>query len=262
MAAGVSDRGLRHGRNEDALVLRRLGSLENATTRVLAVVCDGVSSSPRPDDAAVAAAQTGADVMVAALRAGKTPEAATREAVGAAGDAVTALANGSETGSAPACTYVSALVAGDCVTLGWVGDSRVYWLPGPQEALSSPAQLTEDDSWLAQVLASGTLTSAEAAADGRAHAITGWLGADATTTGPHVSVFRPGGPGVIVVCTDGLWNYLGHPHELAATLPLNAAEAPLDAARHLVDVALESGGHDNVTVAVLPFTTEKAGGNE
>ncbi|MBM0238056.1 hypothetical protein JNW88_14490, partial [Micromonospora sp. ATA32] len=47
----------------------------------------------------------------------------------------------------PSCTYVSAIVAGDAVTVSWIGDSRAYWL-GLDEAL-----LTLDDSLRARVAA-------------------------------------------------------------------------------------------------------------
>src|SRR5262249_49503877 len=47
--AGVTDRGLRHLRNEDAMALAT-AELGNGPA-ALAVVCDGVSSSRRPDEA-------------------------------------------------------------------------------------------------------------------------------------------------------------------------------------------------------------------
>ncbi|MCZ9339475.1 serine/threonine-protein phosphatase, partial [Streptomyces sp. TRM76130] len=67
------------------------------------------------------------------------------------------------------------------------------------------ARLTEDDSWAAQMVAAGLMTEAEAYADERAHAITGWLGADAYELEPHTASYKPDRPGVVVVCTDGLW---------------------------------------------------------
>ncbi|MGH3780570.1 MAG: PP2C family protein-serine/threonine phosphatase [Pseudonocardiaceae bacterium] len=275
VAAGVSDRGRRHHRNEDALALRDVGgglhtaSGSAARGAVLAIVCDGVSSSARPDEASETAAEVAAEALVAALRAEQCPAAATRAAIHAAGNAVAELAgcgaahsawNGSGLVSrgAPACTFVSAIVSGNAVTVGWVGDSRAYWIPqthdgfAPTHEGSVPTRLTSDDSWLAQVLAAGTLSPAQAAADRRAHAITAWLGEDAGQVDPHVVTIEPDGPGVVVVCTDWLWNYLDTVDELAAALPAQALEAPLDAARQLVEIALHSGGHDNVTVAVLP----------
>ncbi|MDQ2882197.1 MAG: serine/threonine-protein phosphatase [Actinomycetota bacterium] len=274
VAAGVSDRGRRHHRNEDALALRDVGGLRTAPRSaargaVLAIVCDGVSSSARPDEASETAAEVAAESLVTALRAEGCPAAATRAAIHAAGCAVAELADGGPAHSgwagsdrasrgAPACTFVSAIVSDNAVTVGWVGDSRAYWIPqthggsAPTHGGSVPTRLTNDDSWLAQVIAAGTLSPAQAAADRRAHAITAWLGEDAGQVDPHIVTIEPDGPGVVVVCTDGLWNYLDTVDELAAALPAQALEAPLDAARRLVEIALHSGGHDNVTVAVLP----------
>ena len=41
----------------------------------------------------------------------------------------------------------------------------------------------------------------------QAHVITRWLGADVAEPRPHVARFEPPGPGVVLVCSDGLWNY-------------------------------------------------------
>jgi serine/threonine protein phosphatase PrpC len=259
VAAGVSDRGRRHHRNEDALALRDVGDGLRATPgpaqrgMAVAIICDGVSSSARPDEASEAAAEVAADALVAALRAEDNPAAATREAIHAADKAVAELADCDGAG-APACTFVSVVVSGNAVTVGWVGDSRAYWIPQADTG-SAPSRLTNDDSWLAQVLSAGTMSPAQAAADRRAHAITAWLGEDADQVDPHIVTVEPEGPGVIVVCSDGLWNYLDTVEELAAALPAQAVQAPLDAARRLVEIALHCGGHDNVTVAVLPFVS-------
>ena len=116
--------------------------------------------------------------------------------------------------NAPACTLVGAVVAGGLLIVGWVGDSRAYWVPDDRTA--PPARLTEDDSWAAQMVAAGLMNEAEAYADERAHAITGWLGADAYELEPHTASFKPDRPGVVVVCTDGLWNYAEAAEEMAA----------------------------------------------
>ena len=255
VAAGVSDRGRRHHRNEDALALRDLGPNGAA----VAIVCDGVSCSARPDEASETAAEVAAESLMTALHTHSTPIAATRQAIHAAGEAVAALAGSGGTGGrAPACTLVSAIVTDDTVTIGWIGDSRAYWIPSAH-ASSAPTRLTSDDSWLAQVVQGGTLSPTQAAADRRAHAITAWLGEDAEQVDPHIITLEPDGPGVVVICTDGLWNYLDTVEEFAAAVPVEALQDPLDAARQLVQVALHCGGRDNVTVAVLPFASDLAG---
>ena len=93
------------------------------------------------------------------------------------------------------------------ITVGWVGDSRAYWLP-PDGA---GRQLTEDDSWAAEMVAAGVLTRAPPMRDpqrarhhplarrGRAH------------RSRACARSRPTAPGVLLLCSDGLWNYLPEP---------------------------------------------------
>jgi serine/threonine protein phosphatase PrpC len=247
-AAGVSDRGKRHSRNEDAM------ALTGTRDGVAAVVCDGVSSSSRPEDASRIAADTGAAALAELRDAGADAESATRTAVARAAEAVAGLAGRSgettqPTAEPPSCTYVSVLTHGGSVTVGWIGDSRAYWLP----AEGAGERLTDDDSWAGQMVALGALTEEEAERHPNAHVITAWLGADADEMEPHVRTIGPDGPGVVLVCSDGLWNYYPEPAALAAAAP-DAAAKPLDAARTLTRLALEAGGRDNITVVIIPFT--------
>ncbi|MGP3637733.1 protein phosphatase 2C domain-containing protein [Streptomyces sp. 24-1644] len=263
--AAVSDRGLRHHRNEDAFAVSST-ALPDGSPAVVAIVCDGVSSASRPDEASAAAASAANEALLESLPRGTHPQQAMHEAIIAASEAVNALAE--EPGlamehdqhrhqNAPACTLVGAIMAGGLLVIGWVGDSRVYWVP--DDRATAPARLTEDDSWAAQMVSAGLMNEAEAYADERAHAITGWLGADAYELEPHTASFKPDRPGLVVVCTDGLWNYAESAAEMAAAVPVDAHERPLHGAQVLVGHALDGGGHDNVTVALLPFVVTPQG---
>ncbi|CAL9423928.1 hypothetical protein SUDANB58_01906 [Streptomyces sp. enrichment culture] len=261
--AAVSDRGLRHHRNEDAFAVGHT-ALPDGSPAAVAIVCDGVSSATRPDDASLAASRAAGESLLAALPRGTHPQQAMHDAIVAASRAVDSLANEPATArehaphhNAPACTLVGAVVTGGLLVVGWVGDSRVYWVPADRSAPA--ARLTEDDSWAAQMVAAGLMGEAEAYADERAHAITGWLGADSYELEPHTASFKPDRPGVVVVCTDGLWNYAESAEEMARVVPPDAAVNPLHSARVLVGHALDGGGHDNVTVAVVPFPVPPQG---
>ncbi|MFF9910333.1 PP2C family serine/threonine-protein phosphatase [Streptomyces sp. NPDC013457] len=264
--AAVSDRGLRHHRNEDAFAVSAT-ALPDGSLASLAIVCDGVSSATRPDEASAAAARAAGQSLLIALPRGTHPQQAMHEAIVAASEAVNSLAeepgpDGMEHDqhrhqNAPACTIVGAVVADGLLIVGWVGDSRAYWVP--DDRTSPPARLTQDDSWAAQMVATGLMNEAEAYADARAHAITGWLGADAYELEPHTAAFKPDRPGVVVVCTDGLWNYAEAADEMARVVPADAAGRPLHGAQVLVGHALDGGGHDNVTVALLPFALSPQG---
>ncbi|MFF7363074.1 protein phosphatase 2C domain-containing protein [Streptomyces sp. NPDC008125] len=263
--AAVSDRGLRHHRNEDSFAVSTT-ALPDGSPAVVAIVCDGVSSAHRPDEASAAAAYAADASLLESLPRGTHPQQAMHDAIVAASRAVNALAEEQEGATehdphrhqnAPACTLVGAIVAAGLLIVGWVGDSRVYWVPADRGL--QPARLTEDDSWAAQMVAAGLMSEEQAYADERAHAITGWLGADAYELDPHTAAFKPDQPGTVVVCTDGLWNYAESAEEMAAALPRDAGERPLHGARVLVGHALDGGGHDNVTVALLPFAVPPAG---
>ncbi|MER7723318.1 protein phosphatase 2C domain-containing protein [Streptomyces sp. NPDC096323] len=263
--AAVSDRGLRHHRNEDSFAVSTT-ALPDGSPAVVAIVCDGVSSASRPDEASAAAAYAANEALLESLPRGTHPQQAMHEAIVAAAESVNLLASDAGQAqeqdphrhqNAPACTLVGAIMVSGLLVVGWVGDSRVYWVP--EDRAGAPARLTEDDSWAAQMVAAGLMNEAEAYADERAHAITGWLGADAYELEPHTASFKPDRPGLVVVCTDGLWNYAESASEMAAAVPEDAYERPLHGAQVLVGHALDGGGHDNVTVALVPFAVPPQG---
>nr|WP_239067528.1 protein phosphatase 2C domain-containing protein [Actinomadura bangladeshensis] len=238
VGAAVSDRGLRRKRNEDAVAIAEL------PRGTCAVVCDGVATAPGSAEGARRAADAALAVLTGRVSVGMDPRAATRAGVERAAEVVAELARGPD--ASPACTFVSAIVDPAGVTVGWVGDSRAYWLSEAGSRL-----LTRDDSWAASMVEQGAMAAEDAWTDPRAHMITAWLGADAGPVEPHVAAFRPVVPGLVVLCSDGLWNDLPEADDLAA-VALGGAGGPIGAARRLLRAALDAGGRDNVTAAVIP----------
>ncbi len=237
--AAVTDRGKRHHRNEDAFAM--------AVTddgRVVAVVCDGVSTTVDPD----AASQAAADAALAVLVADPGAAGALPAAYAAARDAVLALAWVPDPRlGAPSCTFLAAVVDGAQVELATLGDCRSMWLPAEGE----PETLTTDDSWAAEVIGAGTMTAEEAYADRRAHVITRWLGADADPSwDARLSSFTAPGRGRLLLCSDGLWNYAETAADVAAAAAGDRTDL-LPTARRLVDFANVAGGSDNITVVLV-----------
>jgi serine/threonine protein phosphatase PrpC len=215
----------------------------------MAVVCDGVSTSDRPDEASLVAADLAADVLARELRAGHDEDAALLAAARAAGIAVSKLAGPS--GNPPAATYVSAVVTSVAVTTCWLGDSRAYWLPA--DPGTDPQVLTSDDSVAQALVAAGLESPAEALASRHGHVVTRWLGADADPGEPHLARFEPDGPGVLLLCTDGLWNDQPDAAALAGlAMPRALTDLPA-AAADLLAYALGAGGHDNITIVLAWF---------
>jgi serine/threonine protein phosphatase PrpC len=204
-----------------------------------------VSSSPLPDEASLAAAQAAVRVLLTSARRGDDPAEAS---VAAVRSAHRALARLGSPGQAPSATYVSAVLGADAVTLCWLGDSRAYWL-----ADSGAQRLTADDSLAQELVATGLLAEEEAMASPQAHVITRWLGADLAEPRPHVTRFEPPGAGAVLICSDGLWNYLPEAADLAGLALPAALTDPLGAASALVKFALDAGGADNITAVLAPF---------
>lgn len=140
-----------------------------------------------------------------------------------------------------ATTLVAAVIRDQELIVAHVGDSRAY--------LARAGRfwpLTRDHSWVAEMVARGALTPAEAANHPYRHVIS-------RSVGPHPDVqvdvrrMRLFAGDTLVLCTDGLSD-LVTPAEIgwaAATLP------PHQATHTLVDWANQRGGRDNISALVV-----------
>jgi serine/threonine protein phosphatase PrpC len=243
--AAVSDRGLKHSRNED-----RFG-IHVESGGYACVVCDGVSASRESELASSAVAEKVSETLASALKSGAISDAETimRRAIAAGEATLVAHPARDADDNPPSTTVVAALVADGHATVGWVGDSRAYFI-GPDGA----RQLTSDHSWMNSVVSAGEMTAEEAEKAPQAHAITRWLGADAgDNSAADTAHFPISEPGVLLLCTDGLWNYAAAPEAMASVVhdaDGHGGDA-LEAARHLIEFAIAQGGQDNVTAIVL-----------
>jgi serine/threonine protein phosphatase PrpC len=256
--AAVCDKGIVHRRNEDAVAVGATG------TPLIADVCDGVTNATDSDIVSLAAARAARDVLQnAPVETGDTVEhwrvqhnaaaaAAQDAAMNAAQDAHLARAE-----NPPSCTYVAAIADGATLAAAWIGDSRAYWFGDDGAA----TQLSVDDSWATAEIERG-VDRATAEADPRAHSITRWLGPDSPGGDPGFTTLTAPGPGWLVVCSDGLWNYCSEAPQLRDLVAQNLAASgndPMKTADALVAWANTQGGHDNITVALArAFAPEPA----
>jgi len=145
---------------------------------------------------------------------------------------------------------VAAFVHRRRLTVGWLGDSRAYWVTEAGDA----ELCTADHSWLNEALARGSVPVDEAMESPFAHALTKCLGPLEANIGsggvdPEVRSRPLAGPGHLVLCTDGLWNYFPSPEQVAELVRARGGGASA-IARFLVCRALAEGGGDNVSVVV------------
>jgi len=221
------------------------------------VVCDGVSTSHQAHVAAQVAAESALASLVASVQGGEDDmEEAMRQAVVRAQGAVATIPYRAGAKDPPSSTLVAAVVQSHCATIGWVGDSRAYMV-----CESGTWQLSRDDTWVADQVAQGLLSESEAAGDPNGHVLTRWLGED-WRDGQAASVltFRVEEAGYLVLCSDGLWNYLPTEAHLGAAVAELDEATPLAMAAQLTELARRAGGHDNITVAVAAVLIPGRGG--
>lgn len=133
---------------------------------------------------------------------------------------------------------------GDTGYIGHVGDSRAYlYRAGQLRAL------TRDHSLVATLVEEGEITEEEARVHPQRNVILKALGIEARVEVDVISVKIETGD-LFLLATDGLTGLLT---DGAIAGVLAAGPEPVAAARRLVDLALEAGGHDNISVVLVSF---------
>jgi serine/threonine protein phosphatase PrpC len=146
-------------------------------------------------------------------------------------------------------TIVGLLVNGGRVSIGHVGDSRLYLLSN-----GHIEQLTQDDSWAATILTQDpTLGPADIARHPMRNVLTNVLGAREQVD-IHLSERDLTGGERLVLSSDGLHGVLSAD---AIKQILDKEPDVEKAARALVQTALERGSRDNVTALVVRYDADK-----
>ncbi|HXF67204.1 MAG TPA: Stp1/IreP family PP2C-type Ser/Thr phosphatase [Burkholderiales bacterium] len=140
-------------------------------------------------------------------------------------------------------TLVVALWHDNQVSVGHVGDSRLYRLR--QGVLE---QITRDHSLLQEQIDSGMITKEQARYSQNKNLVTRAVGIDPEVeTEIHTYPVQPGD--VYLMCSDGLSDMVTD-EDIQLTLAALAANLPL-AAQQLVQQANDNGGRDNISVILV-----------
>jgi len=247
----ISDRGLTRERNED-----RCGAFTPDDAQVLHergqlfVVADGMGGHAAGDVAAELTVQT----LPASYYDGEWsgPGESLRAAFVATNAAISERAARDLGRQGMGAAAVAAAVLGGRAVLAHLGDCRAYLLRAGQVE-----RLTSDHSWVEERVASGRITTEEARIHPYRNVLTRALGAEIDaepTVNEHE--FRAGD--TLLLCSDGLWGVVEE-DELAAML--SQLPDAKSIARALVDLALERGGPDNISVIVVRALAEAAAGS-
>lgn len=227
--SGKSHVGLKRKVNEDSILML-------ADQQIFAV-SDGMGGHAAGDVASAAVVDA-----IALLPPGLEPAdkmQAVRQALAGANDKVHALAVERRT-TIGATVVVLVLADGHWLAL-WAGDSRLYRLRAGQIEM-----LTSDHSVVAELVLSGRMSWDEAELHPQSNQITRAVGVEPELQLQKVHGELQSGDRYLL-CSDGLSKYAGF-----ETLRRILAVAPIETlAEQLIQLALDGGGADNVSVIAV-----------
>jgi serine/threonine protein phosphatase PrpC len=234
LTTALTDVGRIRAANEDAFVV-------DDDAHMLAVA-DGMGGHQAGEVASATA--------IAALQSRLKEGRAIDEAIVDANTAIVERASGDPGLRGMGTTLTAAVFDDDHVlVIGHVGDSRAYLLrDGGFE------QLTVDHSVVAELIAAGQLTEAEAEIDPRRAMVTRALGIDVDVDVDVINVNLAVGDRLLF-CSDGLTTMV---RDDAIADVLRTETDRTRAAQELVEAANSAGGADNITVVLVDVVDDDA----
>lgn len=150
-------------------------------------------------------------------------------------------------------TVVALLSKGAEYKVGWVGDSRAYlWRPTEQ----SFSQISKDHSYVQTLFDAGSITREEMDKHPQKNVITQCLGAnelDVVTPDIIQGQWLKGDK--VLLCSDGLTDLVSD-SEIKTVFRKMHNKDNQEIVDHLVELSLEKGGVDNITIEVISAPTE------
>ncbi len=164
-----------------------------------------------------------------------------RTAINEAQKAVMQAAPGSGT------TLTAALILGQQMTIGHVGDSRAYVI----HPYGNGESLTRDHSLVKRLEELGQISSEEAAIHPQRNVLYRALG-QGEALEPDIFTAPFPQPGYLLLCSDGLWSVVSENNLFNIVLAANGLQ---NACQQLLTAANEAGGPDNISVIIVHLPT-------
>ncbi len=143
-------------------------------------------------------------------------------------------------------TMTAAYSVGDDLFVAHVGDSRAYLFRDEK------LQLLTHDQTQAQLMADiGMISQKEVARHRLRHVLTSALGGTEKAVKVDIQRLKLTNADRLLLCTDGLTDMVD---DAGIASVLASAESSDSSCRRLVDLALENGGKDNVTVVLARYS--------
>jgi serine/threonine protein phosphatase PrpC len=147
-------------------------------------------------------------------------------------------------------TLVVALFYDNRITVAHIGDSRLYRLRGDEFR-----QITRDHSLLQEQIDSGMITPEQAKMSQNKNLVTRALGIDPTVE-PEIHDYETEPGDIYLLCSDGLCDMVSD-EDMGMVLQTLSSNLKL-CAEHLVQMANDNGGRDNVSVILVRIVREYA----
>lgn len=245
--ACLTDVGRQRENNEDScLYWEPQDEAEFLRKGRLAVIADGMGGYEGGQEASRLAVETVREVYDEAFE--DDPQPALVKAFAAAHERIQDYAEAHPELRGMGTTCTALVIRGHDLHFAHVGDSRLYLIRG--FVLS---RLTRDHSYVGRLVESGIVRAEDAESHPQRHILTAALG-----SGNEVAADVSQQPvplqenDALVLCTDGLWGLVNEQEVVNA---VNEHE-PEACCRALVNMALQRGGHDNITVQVIRVGAE------
>jgi protein phosphatase len=245
-----SDVGKRRRTNEDTSAVQEC-TLPGGEQVVIAAVADGMGGAQAGAEASHLAVATALQTLARQLR----HHLPTTErdwhtllcvALHAANDLVHARSQHGRAHTGMGTTLLVSVLVDRRAYIAHIGDSRAY-LVKPARRKPQILQLTADHTVVAELVGRGDLSYADAATHPQRHQLARSLGPDPAIE-PEIIARTLRSGERLLLCSDGLPLHLSD-SELARAV--SDAPTPQDACDHLIHIANQRGGRDNITVVVL-----------
>ena len=235
-SAAVTDRGLSEKRpqNEDSY-------LEMGQCGIYAVA-DGVGGAQAGEVASQMAMELVAEAF-ANLTEGQDPESVMQTAFGRANSAIHQMAHELPQLASMATTVVALHVSDSIVTIGHVGDSRLYRL----DREGNLYRETDDHSMVADEVRAGRMTEDQAENHPSRNIISRALGADSIVEPDLRTIMLEPGT-AFLLCSDGITRHVTDA-EIKGVLTFGGE--PADVCQYLRDLCYERGAEDNLTAVII-----------
>jgi serine/threonine protein phosphatase PrpC len=241
--------------NEDRFSVTAYRMERTSVPALLAIVADGIGGH----NAGEVASDLTVETIVNRLTASRIaqPTLSLQQAILEANDVVAKASRTNDAQQGMGSTVVTAWIIGSRLYTATVGDSRIYLLRD-----GSIRQISIDHTWVQEAIEHDIIQPEQARDHPQAHVLRRYIGSQIQTE-PDIRLRMKDNESdkqsesnqgmtlqtgdMLLLCTDGLTD-LVEDEEIQQVL---VEHDPLQAVERLTDMALERGGHDNITIVVL-----------